>query len=252
MPEHGRTYSTPLDRRQHTWTTADFMAIARRQAELEDLAARRADRVLLCDTDAMVTAMWHEQYLGHRADELEAYADARRHYPLTIVADTDIPWVQDGDRRSVAARRAQQADLLERLALRGESYVVASGSIEERLDTASVAIERATGIRPTNDGVAWAAPGTGGQVALPGGAAARERVARWPSATPPLFAGEARDALDEAGTDYELGAARLGLTVPALREADWYAARHDELIDAERRVDTEEIVELAARPGASV
>jgi NadR type nicotinamide-nucleotide adenylyltransferase len=120
VPEHGRTYSTPLDRREHTWTTADFMVIARRQAELEDLAAWRADRVLLCGTDAMVTAMWHEQYLGHRADELEAYADARRHYPLTLVADTDIPWIQDGDRRSVAARRAQQADLLERLARRGE------------------------------------------------------------------------------------------------------------------------------------
>ena len=251
MPEHGRTYSTPLDRREHTWTTADFMVIARRQAELEDLAARRADRVLLCDTDAMVTAMWHEQYLGHRADELEAYADARRHYPLTLVADTDIPWIQDGDRRSVAARRAQQADLLERLAERGQSYVVVSGSIEERLDTAIVAIGRATGVRPTNDGVAWARLGRAGRWRYLEGRehAWRRSLAIRDSA---LFAGDARDALDAAGTDNELGAARLGLTVPALREADWYAARHDELIDAERRVDTEEIAELAARPGASV
>jgi hypothetical protein len=33
---------------------------------MEDALARSANRVLICDTDAFATAIWHERYLGRR------------------------------------------------------------------------------------------------------------------------------------------------------------------------------------------
>ena len=74
VPEYGRDYSVPKDARGEAWTTGEFVHIARRQQELEDEAARRANRILFCDTDALATAIWHEQYLGSRAPDVEAIA----------------------------------------------------------------------------------------------------------------------------------------------------------------------------------
>ena len=73
--------------------------IARRQQELEDEMARDANRVLFCDTDALTTAMFHEQYMGARAPEVEAIARSRT-YDLTFLTADDFPWVDDGTRAS--------------------------------------------------------------------------------------------------------------------------------------------------------
>ena len=58
--EWGRPYSDPKDHGGEPWTTADFVEIATRQNELEEVVARRAERILLCDTDAMTTGL-HDQ-----------------------------------------------------------------------------------------------------------------------------------------------------------------------------------------------
>ena len=36
------------------------------------MAARRAERILFCDTDAMTTGIWHVEYLGRRDAAVEA------------------------------------------------------------------------------------------------------------------------------------------------------------------------------------
>jgi hypothetical protein len=66
-----------------------------------------------------------------------------------------------------------------------------------------------------------------------------------------LRAGAARDMLDTLATDHAGASETLGFEPAALLEADWYAAMHDELLDAERRGDVEAIERLAQRPGAS-
>jgi HTH-type transcriptional regulator, transcriptional repressor of NAD biosynthesis genes len=147
VPEFGREYSLPKDARGDTWTTDDFVHIARRQQELEDAAARDADRLLFCDTDALATALWHEQYLGRPSPAVESIARSRR-YDLTFLTAADFPWVQDGYRDSDEARQRMQRRFEAALAERPEPVVELRGSIERRTETAVEAIERILALAP--------------------------------------------------------------------------------------------------------
>ena len=147
VPEYGREYSLPKDARGEAWTTAEFVHIARQQQGLEDEAARAANRILFCDTDALATAIWHEQYLGSRAPSVKEIARSRI-YDLTFLTAADFPWVQDGDRNSDAARQRMQRRFEEELATRPEPVVELRGSIDQRLGTALAAIEHHLGLRP--------------------------------------------------------------------------------------------------------
>ena len=147
VPEYGREYSIPKDLRGDAWTTDEFVHIAVQQRALEDEAARRADRVLFCDTDALTTSLWHEPYLGTRAPEVAAIA--RTHaYDLTFLAAADFPWVQDGYRTSDEARQRMQRRFEEELVARPEPVIELSGSVDQRLSTAVEAIDIHLGIRP--------------------------------------------------------------------------------------------------------
>ena len=147
VAEYGREYSLPKDAHGDTWTTDDFVHIARRQQELEDLAARDANRILFCDTDALATALWHEQYLGRPSPAVEAIARSKR-YDLTLLTAADFPWVQDGFRNSDEARQRMQRRFEAELAGRPEPVVELRGSIELRTATAVDAIERILGLVP--------------------------------------------------------------------------------------------------------
>jgi HTH-type transcriptional regulator, transcriptional repressor of NAD biosynthesis genes len=147
VPEYGRDYSIPKDARGEPWTTDEFVHIALKQRALEDEAARRANKLLFCDTDALTTALWHEPYLGARAPEVAAIA--RTHaYDLTFLAGADFPWVQDGFRTSDEARQRMQRRFQEELASRPEPVIELRGSITQRLATAVDAIGARCGIRP--------------------------------------------------------------------------------------------------------
>jgi NadR type nicotinamide-nucleotide adenylyltransferase len=147
VPEFGREYSVPKDTRGEAWTTDEFVHIALRQQELEDQAARDANRILFCDTDALATALWHKQYLGRRAPEVEAVASARR-YDLTFLTAADFEWVQDGSRISDETRQRMQRRFEAELARRPGPVVTLSGSVQERTTTAVGTIHAMFGIEP--------------------------------------------------------------------------------------------------------
>ena len=147
VPEYGREYSVPKDARGDAWTTDEFVMIARRQQALEDELARDANRILFCDTDALTTAMFHEQYMGSRAPEVEAIARSRT-YDLTFLTADDFPWVDDGTRASPVARARMQRRFEEELRARLEPVVELRGSHEARLVAAISAIDTHLGLRP--------------------------------------------------------------------------------------------------------
>jgi NadR type nicotinamide-nucleotide adenylyltransferase len=147
VPEFGREYSVPKDARGEAWTTDEFVYIALRQQELEDQAAREANRIIFCDTDALATALWHEQYLGARAPEVEALAWARR-YDLTFLTAADFEWVQDGSRISDDTRQRMQRRFEAELARRPEPVITLAGSVQERTTTAVGRIYTMFGIEP--------------------------------------------------------------------------------------------------------
>ena len=108
VPEYGREYSVnllavarahdPAARPQDAvWTEEDFVEIAREQNRREDEAARQGGPVLVCDTDAMATAIWHERYLGAPSASVERVADAMAPRALYLLTDhADVPFEDDG------------------------------------------------------------------------------------------------------------------------------------------------------------
>ena len=87
-PEYGHAYSWFRERDANdwsTWTTAEFIQIARMQNWYEDLLAEQANGVLFCDTNAWTTGLFHEIYLGERSAAVDSLAD--RDYDLYLLCD---------------------------------------------------------------------------------------------------------------------------------------------------------------------
>ncbi len=114
-----------------------------RQLALEAEALRRVPRPLLvCDTDVLATALWHERYTGEPAPRILDRAAAHR--PLLYVLTGDeLPFVQDGMRDGEHIRAAMQDRFRQVLAARPVPWIEVRGSREERLDRTAAAVEEA-------------------------------------------------------------------------------------------------------------
>jgi NadR type nicotinamide-nucleotide adenylyltransferase len=155
VPEYGRPYwEGLLPSSTASYTTDDFVHIAEVQQHMEDMLARHANRVLICDTDAFTTWLWHELYLGtdvHPHGEtdaaaVKAIADRHQH-DLHILAGTDIPWEDDGTRDRPEQRAWFQERFRQELTASGRPFVEVGGTVEERLAKAVTAIDGLLGAR---------------------------------------------------------------------------------------------------------
>jgi NadR type nicotinamide-nucleotide adenylyltransferase len=96
VAEYGREYSELKQARgEAAWRSDEFLDIAREQNRREDLAARQANRVLICDTNSFATMLWHRRYVGHDDARLRAIAGECR-ADLYLLTGDEIPFVQDG------------------------------------------------------------------------------------------------------------------------------------------------------------
>ena len=125
----------------HPWTAGEFVAIAQGQQALEDHLARCANKLLICDTDALATTIWQERYLGVVSPEVRALADGRT-YALYLLTSDEIPFVQDGTRDGERVRHWMHRHFEETLARRGTPFLVMRGTREERLAAAVAIIDQ--------------------------------------------------------------------------------------------------------------
>ncbi len=144
VPEYGRTYwhgRTHLVDQE--WHSDEFRHIASTHHEMADGLARHASNgLLVLDTDALVTNVWHYRYrceLDPGVSEM-----ARRHRPdLYLITAPDFEWVQDGTRESRAEREDMHRLTVELVAGSGAAYEVLGGTHNERIASAVAAIEAA-------------------------------------------------------------------------------------------------------------
>ncbi|RKR73824.1 AAA family ATPase [Frondihabitans australicus] len=141
VPEYGREHTIVREGGLETpWRSDEFDLIVDRQIGLEDAALRRVPRpLLLCDTDVLATALWHERYVGSPAPAVLARASA--HAPaLYVLTGDDIPFVQDGYRDGEHIRHAMQQRFRDELAAREVPWLEVTGTVAERVEQALPAI----------------------------------------------------------------------------------------------------------------
>ena len=158
VPEYGREYTEKklLAGTNDQWTTEDFVRIAQRQQELEDHLALQSGPLLVCDTDAFATSIWHERYRGDRSPETEAIA-RRRRYCLFVLAGLDVPWVKDNIREGFKIRAWMHQRFIDGLNARPEPWFEVRGSVVERIALVESEVARRNLLSPEAifDHVRW-------------------------------------------------------------------------------------------------
>lgn len=142
VTEYGREYSArKLADGDCVWRTEEFVEIAREQWRREDAAACRANRVLICDTNAFATVLWHRRYMGWDSGVVADVAREAR-CDLYLLTGDEIPFVQDGLRDGEHLRHQMHGWFEE--ALRGQSvpWKLVRGPREERLREALEWVKR--------------------------------------------------------------------------------------------------------------
>jgi NadR type nicotinamide-nucleotide adenylyltransferase len=144
VPEYGREYCEKkfagADLASIPWTSVEFLHIAREQQTREDELARESNRVLICDTDALATSIWHERYMGGRLPALDEIAASHK-YDLYFLTDCDIPFVQDGLRDGEHVRKWMTDRFRDELRSRKLNWHMLSGSKEKRFTEATKLID---------------------------------------------------------------------------------------------------------------
>lgn len=149
VPEYGRLYTERLreggiNTFVYHWRTEEFVHIAKQQQKDEDEMARKANRVLFCDTDALATAIWHQRYVGTWSEEVDQIA-SRRRYDLYLLTNCDIPFEHDGVRDGQHIRPWMTQRFTEELTTRGLPWVLVKGGREERLKRAVEEVDKLLG-----------------------------------------------------------------------------------------------------------
>jgi NadR type nicotinamide-nucleotide adenylyltransferase len=134
VPEFGREYSElKIAKHDPVWRTEEFEAIAEEQNRREDFTARNANRILICDTNAFATRLWHRRYIGHESVKVAEIACAAQ-CDLYLLTGDEIPFVQDGLRDGEHIRHEMHLWFEKALAKQSVPWHLLRGSHEDRLD----------------------------------------------------------------------------------------------------------------------
>ena len=152
VPEYGRLYTERLrDQGINTftyeWKTPEFIHIAEQQQKDEDELAKQANRILICDTDALATCIWHQRYVGTWSKEVEEIANRRR-YAMYFLTDPEIPFEFDGVRDGQHIRPWMTKRFSEELTKRGYPWILVKGNRQQRLATAIAEIDKLLASQP--------------------------------------------------------------------------------------------------------
>ena len=136
VPEFGRYYCEVFG---NECDVEDLRAIVRGHNLMVQFAERKAFRLLILDTDAVMTAIWADVLLGSRPDDLDRVDVPADFYLLT---DVDVPFQADAIR--YFPEQVKRSDMLSRcrkeLERRALAFAFISGSREARAKEAVAAI----------------------------------------------------------------------------------------------------------------
>lgn len=124
------------------WVEKDFVHIAQVQNRWENEATRRNSPLIICDTDAFATAIWHERYKQTWAKSFDRIIQKLPERALYILVDErDVPFESDEIRNGERFRTWMRERFASEIQSRGFPSVQISGCRDERIKTAIFEIE---------------------------------------------------------------------------------------------------------------
>jgi NadR type nicotinamide-nucleotide adenylyltransferase len=147
LAEHFGTTWAPERLRSHAVSAdepADVALVAFGQRAAQDALARRASRVLLCDTDQLSVRLWCERLFGI-APQWLVEAAGRPTADLHLLTAPDVPFNGPDERNRPAERRAFHDACERELTRLGWPFVILDGSYEERFARAVAAVDELLG-----------------------------------------------------------------------------------------------------------
>ncbi|UUV47115.1 nicotinamide-nucleotide adenylyltransferase [Bacillus phage vB_BanS-Thrax5] len=142
VEEYGRTFYEELGGCEGVTLDADYPLIAYKQKVLEYEALKGANKVLIIDTEAIVTQYYLKMYLGKK-DALITRIANNQQYDLWIFLEPDVKWVDDGTRTfgEQSVREANNAELKYMLKYMGVDYITIKGDYTDRLAKSIINID---------------------------------------------------------------------------------------------------------------
>ena len=136
VPEYGRTHCETYgtDCREQ-----DLLLIGNAQQAMIEAARPWCNKLLIADTDALMTAAWSQMMIGYAPDELIC----RRQADLYLMLGTDAPFIDDGTRVYGEPEVRDRFDRLARevLTVARANRVEITGTWDERFDKSCAAID---------------------------------------------------------------------------------------------------------------
>ena len=143
VEEYARPYLQRVwNQERRTCEQKDILPIAQGQMALENRLSKRADKILICDTDLLETKVYSEEYYGGFVDPVLEKAALENHYDLYFLTYIDTPWVED-DLRDRPDQRLEMFNAFQNaLDQYNRPYVLLKGDKETRLKKAVEEIDK--------------------------------------------------------------------------------------------------------------
>ena len=142
VQEYARPYLQRVwNQERRTCEPKDIMPIAYGQMASENRLAKRADKVLICDTDVLETKVYSEEYYGGYVDPLLEKAATENRYDLYFLTYIDTPWEADDLRDRPEQRQEMFFAFKKALEENNRPYILLKGNKEKRLTKAIQAID---------------------------------------------------------------------------------------------------------------
>ena len=142
VQEYARPYLQKVwNQERRTCQQKDILPIAFGQIALENRLAKRADKVLICDTDLLETKVYSSAYYGGFVDPILEKAATENNYNLYLLTYIDTPWEAD-DLRDRPEQRLEMFEAFQKaLDEHDRPYLLLKGDKESRLKKAVEAID---------------------------------------------------------------------------------------------------------------
>lgn len=142
VPEFSREYlQEKWNREQQICDREDILPIAAGQMQIENELSKKANKVLICDTNLLETVVYSRIYFDGFCDPLLLKQALNTHYDFYFLTYIDVPWVED-DLRDRPHQREQMFEHFKKsLDLYKKPYEILRGDFQERMASAVKTID---------------------------------------------------------------------------------------------------------------